>query len=240
MSSRRVHLHAVDHGEEILLARARSRAPPAPARADSDGGVPGIERLDALPPFAQAAACARHAARSNPRRRRPAGRTNRFRTSPRAARAAGSASRCRTNCPRRGLARRRCRASAGVLASFIGWRSADGAGARRTAEATEQSFRDAERTERRNPKFAEADIFAQRVARPQQIARNAAPSVTMAEISSESRVSLICAGRCAPSSSMAPVRSASPCRQASSCGVARGASSASTLEPAALSASSGI
>ena len=37
----------------------------------------------------------------------------------------------------------------------------------------------------------------------------------MAAISSESRMSLICTGRCAPSSSMIPVRSASPCGQAS-------------------------
>ena len=66
----------------------------------------GIDRFDVVCATPQALAAARHAARSNPRRHRPAGRTNRFRTSPRAARAAKSASRCRTSCPRRGSARR--------------------------------------------------------------------------------------------------------------------------------------
>ena len=102
-----VHVHAVDHGEEVLLAQLEVASPPAPAPRRSGGGLPGIDRLDALPPLGKLAACARHAARSNPPRRRPAGRTNRSRTSPRAARAAGSASRCRTSCPRRGSARRR-------------------------------------------------------------------------------------------------------------------------------------
>ena len=70
----------------------------------------------------------------------------------------------------RGAARRagglRFRLGFRAVASFIGWRSADGAG--RADQAIEQSLGGAERADRRDPELAEADIFAQRVAVPQQ------------------------------------------------------------------------
>ena len=146
---------------------ARNRAPPAPARAaPAPAGRHRAPRSARAIPRAQA--CARHAARWNRRRHRPAGRTNRFRTSPRVARAAISASRCRTSCPRRGLARRSCsalqrvwrRSSAGDLLT------APGAPAQ---ERPNNPFAAPSAPNAATPSFAQTDIFAQRVSGPQQL-----------------------------------------------------------------------
>ena len=229
-----VHLHAVDHGEEILALEIEV-AHRLRETGKCCGGCAGVERIDVVAPGCSCARAAARAGRDRRRCRRPRGRTNRFRTSPRAA----ARGRIRIAAIERAAGGALRRPWDGACSLYAPRGFCDGGGERRPSRRDVPRKMPANARSRRQRALpdARARCSGSRCT-SRRVSRCA--SVLITETSRPRRQSLIRTGKCVAFAQQRSVRPASLCRQASSAGVSLRRVERFDRRAASASASSGM